>query len=90
MEKIGIKDTDVYMQVHPWITKALYQILVNQYELLPANLERVVADTEDLIDAYNRDSHLRGRASKLLLEKGFVKVFDFSGGYSSWLKNSKQ
>ena len=61
MEKIGIKDTDVYMQVHPWITKALYQILVNQYELLPANLERVVADTEDLIDAYNRDSHLRGR-----------------------------
>lgn len=30
-----------------------------------------------------------GRASKLLLKKGFTKIYDFSGGYKSWIKESK-
>ena len=35
--------------------------------------------------------HSGGRssnASKLLLKKGFTKIYDFSGGYKSWLKKS--
>ena len=30
-----------------------------------------------------------GRASKLLLKEGFTKIYDFSGGYKSWVKESK-
>ncbi|MGB0879571.1 MAG: rhodanese-like domain-containing protein [Polaribacter sp.] len=29
-----------------------------------------------------------GRASKLLLKKGFTKIYDFSGGYKSWTQKS--
>lgn len=31
-----------------------------------------------------------GRASKLLQEKGFQKIFDYSGGYSEWNSKSKK
>lgn len=30
-----------------------------------------------------------GRASKLLLKKGFIKIYDFTGGYKSWVKINK-
>jgi len=31
-----------------------------------------------------------GRATKLLKEKGFLQIFDYSGGYSEWSVKSKK
>lgn len=30
-----------------------------------------------------------GKASKFFLNNGFTKIYNFSGGYKSWLKNKK-
>jgi len=53
----------------------------NQIELLKK---------EEAVYIYCHSGGRSGKASKLLLNKGFTKIYDFSGGYKSWLKNKKQ
>lgn len=46
-------------------------------------------EKEQPVYIYCHSGGRSGKASKLLLKKGFVKIYDFSGGYKSWLKNNK-
>ena len=45
-------------------------------------------DKDKPVYMYCHSGGRSGRASKLLLQKGFTKIYDFSGGYTSWAKKS--
>lgn len=45
-------------------------------------------DKDKPVYVYCHSGGRSGSASKLLLQKGFTKIYDFSGGYTSWVKKS--
>jgi len=45
-------------------------------------------DKEQPVYIYCRSGNRSRSASKVLLKKGFAKVYDFTGGYTSWVKNN--